>query len=273
MRALALLASLCLALPTLAAEFGSLDERCAALYLLSDADHAVAPGLLLGASGDAPAHCRVGGTIDRTIRFEVRMPTEGWTGRFMFHAPGGLAGAIGDTSSLLDDGFAMATTDTGHESSDDPSFFRDDHAKLNYAFRANHLTSKLAKRIIDAFYGRPVEYAYLWGCSNGGRAALLEALRYRDDYDGIIAGSPAIDYGYGLLPWALEANRHQKRGPLTLQSVALLEANTISACDLIDGVADGVIGDPRKCTVELLELDALACVGEASPDCRTPGQI
>ena len=208
MRSLALLASLCLALPALAAESGSPGERCAGLYLLSDADHAVEPGLLVSASGDTPAHCRVGGTIDGTIRFEVRMPAEGWTGRFMFHAPGGLAGVIGDTSSLLADGFAMATTDTGHESSNDPSFYRDDHAKLNYAFRANHLTTRLAKQIIDAFYGRPVEYAYLWGCSNGGRAALVEALRYPDDYDGIIAGSPGIDNGYGLLPWALEATRH-----------------------------------------------------------------
>ena len=189
---LAFWASLCLALPVLAATVDSPTDRCAALYLLSDADHAVESGMLVPASGDTPAHCRVRGTIDATIRFEVRMPAEGWTGRFMFHAPGGLAGVIGDTSSLLGDGFAMATTDTGHEPANDPSFYRDDHAKLNFAFRANHLTTLLAKRIIAEFYGEPVRHAYLWGCSNGGRAALVEALRYPDDYDGIIAGAPAI---------------------------------------------------------------------------------
>jgi len=201
------------------------------------------------------------------------MPAEGWTGRFLFHAPGGLAGVIGDVTSLLDDGFAMATTDTGHEPENDPSFYRDDHAKLNFAFRANHLTTVLAKRIISEFYGRPAEHSYLWGCSNGGRAALIEALLYPDDFDGIIAGAPAIDYGHGLLAWALENVRHQKRHPLTAESTALLAANTTKACDLLDGLADGLIGDPRKCTVDLLELDALECEGEAAPDCLTPGQI
>ncbi len=273
MRFLVLPASICLALPGLTLGADSPADRCAGLYSLSDADHAVESGVLVSATDDTPPHCRVRGTIDGTIRFEIRMPAEGWTGRFMFHAPGGLAGVIGDTSSLLDDGFAMATTDTGHESENDPSFYRDAHAKLNFAFRANHLTTVLSKRIIQEFYGRPVQHAYLWGCSNGGRAALVEALRYPDDYDGIIAGAPAIDYGHGLLAWALEVTRHQGRNPLTPESVVLLEANTRRACDLLDGVADGLVGDPRKCTVELLELDALECRNGPAADCLTAGQI
>lgn len=273
MRTLALSATLCIVLTNVAIAAESPAGRCADLYELSDADHAVEAGVLVPASDAAPAHCRVRGTIDGTIRFEVRMPAQGWTGRFMFHAPGGLAGVIGDTSSLLDDGFAMATTDTGHDSDNDPSFYRDDHAKLNFAFRANHLTTVRAKRIVAAFYGEPAQHAYLWGCSNGGRAALVEALRYPDDYDGIIAGAPAVDYGHGLLAWALETSRHQKRGPLTAESVALLDANTRRACDLLDGVADGVVGDPRKCTVEQLDLNALECQGDPSDACLTAGQI
>ena len=273
MRLFIFLASFCLALPGIAAGSDSIASRCAGLYLLTDADHAVEPGLLVDASQDTPAHCRVRGTVDGTIRFEVNMPVEGWTGRLMFHAPGGLAGVVGDATSLLHEGFAMATTDTGHDSQNDPSFYRDDHAKLNFAFRANHLVTVLTKRIIAAFYGRPAQYAYLWGCSNGGRAALVEALRYPDDFDGIIAGAPAVDYGWGLLAYALEVTRHQKRNPLTLESVAVLDANTRSACDRLDGVADGLIGDPRKCTVELLELDSLECNGDRSADCLTAGQI
>lgn len=272
MRLLAFLASACLACPGFAAAADSPGFRCADLYQLSDMDSAVEPGVLVAASDAVPAHCRVRGTIDATIRFEVRMPAEGWTGRFMFNAPGGLAGVIGDTSSLLDDGFAMATTDTGHEPANDPAFYRDDHAKLNFAFRANHLTTVLAKRIVAAFYGRPVQHAYLWGCSNGGRAALMEALRYPDDYDGIIAGAPAIEYSQ-LLAWAFETSRHQRRGPLDAESVALLDANTRGACDLIDGVADGIVGDPRKCTVEMLELDALTCQDGPDADCLTAGQV
>ncbi len=190
----------------------------------------------------------------------------------MFHAPGGLAGVVGDTSSLLDDGFAMATTDTGHEPENDPSFYRNDHAQLDFGFRANHLTTVLAKRIIQEFYGRPVENAYLWGCSNGGRAALMEALRFPDDYDGIIAGAPAVDYGFGLLTFALETSRHQRRHALTAASVALVDANTKRACDMLDGVADGIVGDPRKCTVELLDLEALKCRAGPAADCLTAGQ-
>ncbi|MCY3810648.1 MAG: tannase/feruloyl esterase family alpha/beta hydrolase [Gammaproteobacteria bacterium] len=272
MRLPALLASVCLALPGIAIAADTPAGRCADLYRLSDMDNAVEAGVLVSASDAAPAHCRVRGTIDATIRFEVRMPVEGWTGRFMFHAPGGLAGVIGDTSSLLGDGFAMATTDTGHEAANEPTFYRDDHAKLNFAFRANHLTTVLAKRIVAAFYGQPVQYAYLWGCSNGGRAALVEALRYPDDYDGIIAGAPAIEYSQ-LLAWAFETSRHQARGPLGAESVALLDANTRRACDLLDGVADGVVGDPRTCTVEMLELDVLACEDSPASDCLTTGQI
>ena len=248
-------------------------QQCEALYLLSDDHHAVAPGLVVPATDQTPAHCQVSGVIDGTIRFQVSMPLTGWGGRLMYHAPGGLAGVIGDTTSLLDEGFAMATTDAANPTPNDHTFYRDDERKLNFAFRANHLTTMLSKHIIATFYGREVEYAYLWGCSNGGRAALMEALRYPDDFDGIIAGDPAIDYGTGLLAFSLEGARKQQAQPLTPDSVALLDANTKRACDMLDGVADGLIGDPRKCTLDLLKLDALACSGSPEGDCLTAGQI
>ena len=262
----------CIIAPGLAAA-GATANKCEALYLLTDANHAVEPGRVVAAAGQTAAHCQVNGVIDGTIRFQVSMPLEGWTGRLMYHAPGGLAGVIGDTTSLLDDGFAMATTDAANPTENDHTFYRDDERKLNFAFRANHLTAKLSKRIIATFYGRDVEYAYLWGCSNGGRAALMEALRYPDDFDGIIAGDPAIDYGTGLLAFSLEGARMQRAHPLTPDSVALLDANTRRACDLLDGVADGLIGDPRKCTMDLLNLDGLVCQGAPAADCLTEGQI
>ena len=254
--------------PTLSAA-----DRCHRLYSLTDTSHAVEPGILVEASDEMPAFCQVNGVIDGTTRFQVSMPVAGWTGRFMHHAPGGLAGVIGDTTSLLSKGFAMATTDAGHDQGDDPAFYRDEGRKLNFAFRANHLTAVLAKRVISTFYGRDAEHSYLWGCSNGGRAALMEALLYPEDFDGIIAGAPAIDYGPGLLPWALEGARHQRRNPITRESVALLDANSKQACDDLDGVADGLIGDPRKCTIERLKLDDLKCENGPVADCLTAGQI
>ena len=251
----------------------AVQERCDQLYLLTDDSHAVSPGVLVEASGDVAAHCQVNGTIDGTIRFRVSLPVEGWTGRLMFLAPGGLAGVIGDTTSLLDEGFAMATTDSGHEGSNNPSFYRDDNAKINFGFRSNHLTAVLAKRVASAFYGREVEHAYLWGCSKGGHGALMEALRFPDDFDGIIAGAPAVDLVTGLLALSIENARRQQRHPLTIESVAVLDANTRRACDLLDGLADGLIDDPRKCTVEVLELDKLECQAGQTEDCLTAGQI
>lgn len=252
---------------------GASAKKCEALYQLTDGTHLVEPGRLVAASAQIPEHCQVNGVIDGTIRFQVSMPVDGWTGRFMHHAPGGLAGVIGDTTSILDAGFATATTDAANPKENDHTFYRDDERKLNFAFRANHMTAMLAKRIIRTFYGRDVEYSYLWGCSNGGRAALMEALRYPDDFDGIIAGDPAIDYGTGLLAFSLEGARVQKAHPLTTDSVALLDANTKRACDMIDGVPDGIIGDPRKCTLDLLNLEGLACQGDPAADCLTKGQI
>ena len=265
-----------LALSTAAsAEAGgdSPEARCDRLYLLSDADHAVSPGVLVEASGEVPAHCRVDGAIDGTIRFRVTMPVEGWSGRLMYLAPGGLAGVIGDTTSLLDEGFAMATTDSGHEEANNPAFYRDDQAKIDFGFRSNHLTAVLAKRVIAAFHDRDVEHAYLWGCSKGGHGALMEALRFPEDFDGIIAGAPAVDLVTGLITLAIENARRQQRHPLTLEDVAVLDANTLRACDMLDGLADGLIGDPRKCTLDLLELDRLECGAGQAEGCLTAGQI
>jgi len=243
------------------------------MYRLSDTVHLVEPGRVVPAIDGVPEHCQVNGVIDGTIRFQVSMPMADWTGRLMYHAPGGLAGVIGDTTSLLDEGFSMATTDAANPDPNNPAFYRDDERRINFAFRANHLTTVLAKRIIGAFYAKEVEYAYLWGCSNGGRAALMEALRYPDDFDGIIAGDPAIDYGTGLLLFSLAGSRIQKEHPLTVDSVDLLDANTKQACDMLDGVADGLIGDPRKCTLERLNLGGLKCDDRPAADCLTTGQI
>lgn len=135
--------------------------RCDSTYQLSDGDHAIEPGRLVAATQTLPAHCRVRGTVADTIRFEVNLPVDGWNGRLMFHAPGGLAGVIGDATSLLADGFAMATTDSGHEGPNDPSFYRDDTAKNNFGFRSNHLSTVAAKRIIQHYYDREVAYSYL----------------------------------------------------------------------------------------------------------------
>lgn len=102
-------------LPALAVSTTEPDRACRDLYRLTDLSHAVEPGNLVEATAATPAHCRVRGVINRAIRFEVTMPADAWNGRMMFSTVGGGAGVLGDTSSLLPQGFAMATTDTGHK--------------------------------------------------------------------------------------------------------------------------------------------------------------
>ena len=250
-----------------AAAHGSDADRCHRLYRLTDISQAIEPGIPVAPTESLPAHCRVRGVINRAIRFEVTLP-DAWSGRMMFTAPGGAAGRIGDTRSLLPRGFAMASTDTGHELAEGNGFMRQPEAVIDYAYRAVHLVTQAAKRVIARYYGREVEYSYLRGCSNGGRAALLEAERFPADYDGIIAGAPGFRFSE-LLTWILAIDELQRAHPLDPDALALLDQASRTACDAIDGVTDGVINDPRVCQVD---VEALVCTNGREDGCLTVGQ-
>ena len=247
-------------------------ENCAKLVRLTDLNHAIEPGVVVAASDEAPAHCRVRGVVNRAIRFEVTMPLDGWNGRLMFSGVGGSAGVIGDTASLLEQGFAMASTDTGHEARHGNAFFEQPEALLDYAYRGVHLATQAAKQVIRRFYERDIDYAYFHGCSNGGRAAMLEALRFPDDYDGIIAGAPAFRF-QEFVPWMVAMERAQRANPLTTESLRLLDDASRDACDMLDGIEDGVIDDPRKCTPEVFDVSKLECAAGQTTGCLTAGQV
>ena len=266
------IAMLLVALCPVAAKASEGARECHKLYRLTDVSHAIEPGIPVAAQDGLPAHCRVRGVVNRAIRFEVRLPMADWNGRLMFTAVGGAAGVIGDTTSLLADGFAMASTDTGHELSEGFEFYRQPEALIDYAYRGVHLATLASKRLISAFYGRDLDHAYLTGCSNGGRAALMEAIRFPDDYDGIIAGAPAFSF-QEFASWMIAMHRLQSAHPLTAESLLLLDNASRQACDGIDGLEDGVIDDPRRCTADVLDLDALACAAGQAKGCLTEGQL
>ncbi len=249
---------------------GDTDRDCRGLFALTDLDHAVEPGFRVPASEGVPAHCRVRGVVNRAIRFEVTLPDD-WNGRMMFSTVGGAAGFIGDTTSLLGRGFAMASTDTGHEGSD-RDYMRQPEALLDYAYRGVHLATAAAKRVIQTYYGREIDHSYLKGCSNGGRAAMLEATRFPDDYDGILAGAPAFRF-QEFVPWMMGGARLQAKHPLTQESFQLLGKASREACDALDGVEDGVIDDPMKCTADVFDLNALQCPPDSTENCLTAGQL
>ena len=249
------------------------DERqCKNLVRLTDLNYAIEPGYVVEASGNVPSHCHVRGVINRAIRFEVTLPIDGWNGRFMFSTVGGFAGTIGDVTSLLSSGYAMASTDTGHEISEGSAFLNQSEALLDYGYRGVHLATQAAKSVVQAFYGDAIEFSYLSGCSNGGRAALMEVTRFPNDYDGVLAGAPLQTFSE-YLPWVNHVARAMQSNPLTVGSLDVLAKNSASACDDLDGVTDGVINDPRLCTEELLNLEDLVCAAGAEADCLTEGQL
>ena len=148
----------------------------------------------------APApYCAVRGTIAPADTFVMRLPTQGWTQRYVQTGCGGLCGSanINYTEAatcppIADGTIASATTDMGHQGQPDASWAANNpQAQIDFAYRGMHVTAQVAKAIIARFYGRRPVYSYFNGCSDGGREGLMEAQRYPDDFDAIAAGAPA----------------------------------------------------------------------------------
>lgn len=227
-----------------------------------------------------PAFCRVEATArptsDSEIKFEVWIPpTEAWNGKFQGVGNGGYQGSISYAAmaTALRRGYATASTDTGH-SGDDLTFGQGHPEKLiDYGHRAVHVMTTSAKLVIRNATGRFAERSYFVGCSAGGQQALSEAQRYPDDYDGIVAGDPAnnrIRQTFGFLASWIATHGSDGTPLLTAPKLALLTTSAVAACDGIDGLKDGIIDDPRRCT---FDPAALACKSGDEPSCLTAPQV
>ncbi len=231
-------------------------------------------------AGEAPAHCRVSGLLSPEIAFEVSLPDK-WNGRFYMIGNGGHAGEALDAPNRVSQrdaalrlGFAFAQTNTGHEAAKEPgaSFVMSNPEKaIDYAYRAVHLTAQTAKAITREYYNQPVSRAYWNSCSNGGRQGLIEAQRFPEDFDGIIAASPWVDQT-GFTIAAMWNQKALAAAPLTPAKLALLAQKVMEKCDAVDGLKDGLIDDPRKCAFDPTR-DVPACTASAdSSDCLTPAE-
>ncbi len=228
-----------------------------------------------------PAFCRVTAQIkptpDSDIRMEVWLPQSGWNRRFVTAGNGGFAGSI-DTIALaraIAQGFATASTDTGHQASEAPDArWALGHPEkiVDFGWRAVHEMTLKAKDIIRAFYGVAPEHAYFSSCSNGGRQALMEAQRFPSDYDGILAGAPA-NYWTRLLTqaaWDMRATEADPASYIPASKIPALAAAVLKACDAADGVTDGIINDPRECR---FDPAAIQCKAGDSDSCLTAPQV
>jgi len=199
-------------------------------------------------------------TADK-VRIWIGIPTANWNGRFMGTGGGGFSGgsAMGINQPLAQ-GYAAGATDTGHEGMSG-SFALGADGRLNWQLiRDNghlgiHEMTVIGKALTEAMYGVAPKYSYFNGCSTGGRQGLMEAQRYPQDYDGIVSGAPAINWQ--------KLHPQQLWGPVIMDAMAnpvpgckltAATAAAVTACDLIDGVKDNVIGDPKRCHYDPKQL-------------------
>lgn len=254
--------------------------ECQHLRALTTYDFSIDNAALVPAQGDTPEHCLVQGLIMPEVRFDVALPAE-WNGRLYMFGNGGFAGEslssaarVNARHAAIRRGFAVTSTNTGHDNSREPlaTFAASPQKLIDYAYRAVHVTAATAKAIARAYFGSPVSRSYFFGCSTGGRQGLIAAQRFPDDFDGIVVGAPVLDFTGTMVHFAA-ISRALAAAPLSLDRVQTIAAKVYEKCDALDGLADGVLDDPRRCRFDPA-TDIPRCAGPAdTAACLTDGQV
>ncbi len=246
-----------------------------------------------------PSNCLLEGTIDQrvgvdgkpyAIGFAIALPDR-WNGRFLFQGGGGLNGTVrppigtqaaGEVPALAR-GFAVVTTDSGHQDAEfDASFMKDQEAALNFGNASVGKVTAAAKAIIALYYGQPAKHSYFVGCSTGGREGMLASERYPQEFDGIVSGDPAMRTGHSNigLAWANAAfteiapkDASGKPDPTQAFSASerkLITDAILDSCDAKDGIKDGMIFDGKAC-----EFDpaVLTCTNDKRESCLSPRKV
>jgi hypothetical protein len=247
-------------------------KACEALGKFKSKEIAQIAAMAIPATADAPDQCRVTGLLSPEIAFEVSLPAK-WNGRFYMIGNGGHAGEamddpgrVAQRNAALQLGFAFAQTNTGHDARKEPggTFVLSNPQKaIDYAYRAVHLTAETTKTITKEYYGN--------SCSNGGRQGLIEAQRFPDDFDGIVANAPWVDQT-GFTIGAMWNQKALSAAPVTPAKLALVGQKVMEKCDAIDGLKDGLIDDPRKCDFDPARDVPTCSAGTDGEDCLTAAQ-
>ena len=226
-----------------------------------------------------PAFCRVSAVSkpspDSKIKIEVWMPASGWNRKFRGLGNGGFAGEIEwrELALAIAQGYASAATDTGHAANAGEATWALGHPEkiVDFGYRAIHEMTAVGKATAQAFYGDTPKYTYFAACSNGGRQALMEAQRFPDDYDGILAGAPA-NYWTHLLTsvlWDAQVTTLDPNSYIPSSKIPAIAQAVVAACDANDGVNDGILNDPRQCH---FDPSTMLCKGAGSDSCLTEPQ-
>ena len=253
---------------------------CSQLLSLTSFELSVISAALVPPASAAPEHCHVLLMAQPEINIEVNLPTS-WNGRFYMFGNGGWAGEsfdapgrVANHARALRAGFATASTDTGHSAALEPgaSFALNRQKLLDFGFRSLHVTAVAAKLLVRNYYGANPSKSYYDGCSQGGRQGLTIAQRFPDDFDGIIAGSPAL-YNSGNMVARAYWMQGLAANPFPASKLGLLAGRVYEKCDVKDGLKDGLIADPLHCGFKATQ-DLPRCTGgKDQPDCFTPSEI
>lgn len=264
-----------------AADCGSLAGKSFGAATIVGATSVSTPSSLLGMDPPAPiainaAFCRVQGVITPTaksdIRFEVWLPpTDAWNGKYQGIGNGGFAGSLIYPAMVrgLDAGYAVSGTDTGHTGGSLDSAWALGHAEkiVDFGWRAIHETAAASKAVIDAYYGKAPSHAYFNGCSDGGREALMEAQRFPNDYEGIVAGAPASVWTKleANAVWAAQAVG-EPGAWLSPANLSLVTNAALKACPS----ANGYLDDPAACR---FDPSTVVCKAARTENCLTEAQV
>jgi hypothetical protein len=262
-----------------------------------------------GIADPMPEHCLVKGKMNErkspvdgktyAIGFEMRLPTS-WNGRFFYQANGGTDGMVtnaygdilggGPTSNGLLKGFAVISSDAGHQMEQGPIgggvFGIDPQARIDYGYNAVAQLTPMAKNLIKVYYGKMPDKSYIVGTSNGGRHAMVAAARFADEYDGYLAGSPgfnlpkaAVAQLWGVQQYATisktvpATNRPDVNTSFSLADLQVVSNSILKKCDALDGLTDNMVSDIKKCqTVFSIDKDVPTCSADPDGKCLTAGQ-
>ena len=229
------------------------------------------------AASDLPAFCRVAATLKPTpeseIKMELWMPATGWNGKFQMTGNGGWNGNV-DLNAImagLRRGYATASTDTGHEGGGGP-WMQNREKLVDYGHRAVHETTVVSKALVNAFYGNAPRFSYFTGCSAGGRQGLKAAQTYPADFDGIVAGAPAVSVTgrAAFAAWVAQNNLKTPESYIPPAKYPAINNAVLDACDALDGATDRLIENPRACR---FDPQVLTCKAGDADSCLTAAQV
>ena len=231
-----------------------------------------------GANGDAdlPEHCQVEGNIAPQIGFLARLPITAWNGKFMMGGCGGACGTYMNQriDPALARGYAVIVTDMGHKGMSFEFMRGNPQGQADFAYRSTHLTAVVGKTLVETFYGKKAARNYYWGCSTGGRQGMMEAQRFPEDFEGIIAGAPVWNQTQNnpfFGSWGGRVNTDKDGKPiLDAKKIPLIHDAVLAACDVRDGLKDGLLMDPRQCR---WDPGTIVCKGATGTNCLSAAEV